>query len=72
MNNGNFVDNETDDAIYKVYSSFIIAPHFSLEYQLSSHINVVGKIDYLFYPGIDYPNYIAGGPRVYFGVLFMR
>jgi hypothetical protein len=69
---GNFTDNNSDETIYKVYTSFIVTPHFSLEYKLTDSINLVGKVDYIFYPGIDYPNFIAKGPRIYFGVLFMR
>ncbi|MFA9392833.1 MAG: hypothetical protein ACERKD_23700 [Prolixibacteraceae bacterium] len=69
---GDFQDNTKDEAIYKVYSSFIVTPHFSLEMRMSDHINLVGKVDYVFYPGIDYSSYVAKGPRVYFGVLFMR
>ena len=69
---GNFSDNDADVAIYKVYSSMIIAPQVSLEYKLTSHINLAAKADYLFYPAIDYPNYIARGPRLYVGVLFSR
>ena len=69
---GNLKDNLSDETIYKVYSSFIITPHFSLEMRMSDHINLVGKVDYVFYPGIEYSDYIAKGPRFYFGVLFMR
>lgn len=69
---GDFKDNFVDETIYKVYSSFIVTPHFSLEMRLSDHINLVGKVDYVFYPGLDYSSYVAKGPRVYFGVLFMR
>lgn len=69
---GNFTDNFTDEAIYKVYSSLIVAPQFSLEIRMTSHINLAAKIDYLLYPGIGYPNYVARGPRFYLGVLFMR
>lgn len=72
MISGNYQDNNLDEAIYKVYSSFILTPHFSLEMRMSDHINLVGKIDYLFYPGINHANYIAKGVRCYFGVLFMR
>ena len=72
MLDGNYKDNETDQAIYKVYSSFIVAPHFSIEAKMSDHINLVCKIDYLFYPGISLPHEVANGPRFYFGVLFMR
>jgi len=69
---GDFQNNFPDVAIYKVYSTMIIAPQLSLEYSLTSHVNLVGKVDYLFYPGIDYPNYISKGPRVYVGFLFSR
>ncbi|MBN2806423.1 MAG: hypothetical protein JXR22_07170 [Prolixibacteraceae bacterium] len=69
---GEFHDNLSDEAIYKVYASFIVAPHFSLEMRLSDHINLVGKVDYVFYPGINYSSFVAKGPRIYFGVLFMR
>jgi hypothetical protein len=69
---GEYHDNLTDEAIYKVYASFVVTPHFSLEMSLSDHINLVGKVDYVFYPGIKYSSYVAKGPRVYFGVLFMR
>ena len=69
---GNLTDNSADEAIYKVYSSFIVTPHFSLEMRMSDHINLVGKVDYLFYPGINHSDYISKGPRFYFGVLFMR
>lgn len=69
---GNFTDNLTDESIYKVYSSFIITPHFSLEMRMSDHLNLVAKVDYVFYPGIPYPSFVAHGPRLYFGVLFMR
>jgi hypothetical protein len=69
---GSYLDNEPDEVIYKKYSSLVIAPQVSLEYSLSSHINLAVKVDYLFYPGIDYPTYIARGPRFYFGILFSR
>lgn len=69
---GEHHDNVPDEAIYKVYSSFIVAPHFSLEMRLSDHINLVGKVDYVFFPGNQYPDYIARGPRIYLGILFMR
>jgi hypothetical protein len=69
---GNYTDNTFDVTLFKVYSSLIVAPHVSLEYKLTAHINLVAKADYLFYPGIAHPSYIATGPRVYFGVLFSR
>lgn len=72
VTSGEFHDNLTDEAIYKVYTSFIVTPHFSLEMRLSDHINLVGKVDYVFFPGINFSTYVAKGPRVYFGVLFMR
>jgi hypothetical protein len=72
MLNGNFTDNQPDEAIYKVHSSFVITPHLSVEYSISDHINLVGKMDHVFYPGAAYPSYIAKGLRFYFGVLFMR
>ena len=72
MLNGNYTDNYPDEAIYKVHTSFVITPHFSVEYSLTDHINLVGKIDHVFYPGAAYPSYIAKGFRLYFGVLFMR
>jgi hypothetical protein len=70
--NGNFTDNLPDEAIYKVYSAFIANPHFSLEYRLTHNINLVGKIDCLLFPGVSYPDYVANGPRLYVGILFMR
>jgi len=69
---GNFTDNSADAAIYKVYSTIIIAPQVSLEYKLTSHINLACKVDYLLYPEIDYADYIARGPRLYVGILFSR
>lgn len=72
MLTGNYNDNATDEALYKVYASFIVTPHFSLEMRMSDHVNLVGKVDYVFYPGIEQTAYIANGPRIYFGVLFMR
>jgi len=69
---GNYADNEPDVAIFKVYSSFIIAPQVSVEYSLNSHMNLVAKVDYLFYPGIDYPSFVASGPRLSIGFLFSR
>ena len=72
MLSGDFSDNTSDDAIYKVYASLIVTPHFSLEIRMSDHINLVTKVDYVFYPGIEQTAYIAKGPRIYFGVLFMR
>lgn len=72
MLTGDFADNQPDKALYKVYASFIVTPHFSLEYRLTDSINLVTKADYVFYPGIDFIDYIAKGPRLYFGVLFMR
>lgn len=69
---GNYKDNEYDVAIYKKYSTMVIAPQVSLEYKLTSHINLATKIDYLLYPGNEFTKYIAHGPRVYFGVLFSR
>lgn len=69
---GNFSDNDADVAIYKVYSTMIIAPQVSLEYKVTTHINLACKVDYLLFPGIDYPDYIARGPRLYVGVLFSR
>jgi hypothetical protein len=70
--NSNIGDNNSDEVIFKVYSTLIVAPHISFEYKLSEHINLVTKADYLFYPGIDNPDYVAKGPRIYFGVLFSR
>ncbi len=72
MVDGNYIDNLPDDAIYKVYSAFILNPHFSLEYRLTHNLNLVGKIDYLLFPGAGYPDYVANGPRLYIGILFMR
>lgn len=72
MIGGNFYDNLTDEAIYKTYGAFIVNPHFSLEYRLTNNINFVGKIDYMLFPGSEYPDYIAKGPRLYLGILFMR
>lgn len=72
MLNGSYTDNSPDEAIYKVHSSFVITPHFSVEYSISDHINLVGKVDHVLYPGAAYPSYIAKGVRLYFGVLFMR
>ena len=69
---GNYTDNEPDNIIYKDYSKMIIAPQISLEYSLTSHINIAAKIDYLLYPGIDYLTYIPKGPRFYAGFLFSR
>lgn len=69
---GNYHDNGADAAIYKVYSSFIVTPHFSLEMRMSDHINLVTKVDYLIYPGTEFSTELANGPRFYFGVLFMR
>jgi hypothetical protein len=69
---GNYTDNEPDAAIFKVYSSFIIDPQISVEYSLTTHMNLVVKIDYLFYPGIDYPLFVAIGPRFSIGFLFSR
>jgi hypothetical protein len=72
MIEGNYTDNEPDTGIYKTYSSTTIDPHISLEYQIADNINIIGKIDYLLFPGIEYPKQIARGPRFYFGILFMR
>lgn len=72
MDAGNFTDNEYDKGIYKVYSVFVLAPQLSVEYMVSSHIKLLMKVDYLLFPGLDYPDYIAKGPRFYFGVLFGR
>ncbi len=69
---GDYTDNFPDAAIYKKYSSLVIAPQISLEYRLTSHINLATKVDYLFYPGLDYPEYVARGPRLYLGILFSR
>jgi len=69
---GSYVDNEPDAAIFKKYSTFIIAPQISFEYSLTAHINLATKIDYLLYPGNDYPTFIARGPRFYLGILFSR
>lgn len=69
---GNFENNDEDRAIYKVYSSFMITPHVSLELRMTDSINLVLKTDYLLYPGIKFPDFVANGPRLYFGVLFMR
>ncbi|HNW50345.1 MAG TPA: hypothetical protein PKH79_04630 [Prolixibacteraceae bacterium] len=69
---GNYSDNQVDEVIFKVYSTMIVAPHVSVEYKLTDHINLVSKVDYLFYPGIDYPDDVASGPRIYFGILFSR
>jgi hypothetical protein len=70
--NATISDNISDEVIFKVYSSLIVAPHISFEYKLTEHINLVTKADYLFYPGFDNPDYVAKGTRVYFGVLFSR
>jgi hypothetical protein len=70
--NSNIGDNNSDEVIFKVYSSLIVAPHISFEYKLTEHINLVTKADYLFYPNIDNPNFVAKGPRIYLGVLFSR
>lgn len=72
MLKGNYKDNSPDEALYKVYASFIVTPHISFEYRLTDSINLVAKADYVFYPGNDYSAYIANGARLYFGVLFMR
>jgi hypothetical protein len=69
---GDFEDNFIDQTIYKVYPTFILSPHFSLEYTVTESINLVLKADYQFYPGIQFPDYISKGARFYFGVLFMR
>ncbi|HKM94582.1 MAG TPA: hypothetical protein VJY41_13095 [Prolixibacteraceae bacterium] len=72
MLSGNFNDNLADVAIYKVYSSFILAPQFGLEIRMSDHISLTTKVDYVLYPGIDFSNEVAKGPRFYFGIMFMR
>jgi len=69
---GDYSDNMIDAAIYKVYSTLVIAPHISFEYKVTDHLNLACKIDYLLFPGIDYPEYVARGPRMYIGVLFSR
>jgi hypothetical protein len=69
---GDFTDNEADAAIYKDYSALIITPHISVEYGLTANLNIVAKIDYILYPGINYPTFIAHGPRMYIGILFSR
>lgn len=69
---GDFTDNNPDVAIYKKYSSLVLAPQISLEYRLTAHINLATKIDYLLYPGNDFPMSLAKGPRLYLGVLFSR
>jgi hypothetical protein len=70
--NADISDNNPDEVIFKVYSTLIVAPHISFEYKLSEHMNLVIKADYLFFPGIENPSYVARGPRFYFGVLFCR
>ncbi|MBN2262189.1 MAG: hypothetical protein JW735_04700 [Prolixibacteraceae bacterium] len=72
MLKGNFTDNEPDEAIYKIYSSAIVNPHLSVEYSISDHINLVGKIDNIFYLSTRANNNLAKGTRIYFGILFMR
>lgn len=69
---GDFTDNTPDIAVFKKYSSMVLAPQISLEYSITSHINLATKVDYLLYPGNSYPSYIANGPRFYLGVLFSR
>lgn len=69
---GDFKDNSEDIAIYKVYGTMVIAPHISFEYKITHNINVVAKLDYVLYPGIDYPDFVAKGPRLYVGILFSR
>jgi len=69
---GDYTDNMIDAAIYKVYSTLVIAPQISFEYKVTDHINLACKVDYLLFPGIDYPEYVARGPRMYVGVLFSR
>jgi hypothetical protein len=69
---GSYVDNDPDVGIYKVYPSLIIAPQFSVEYSVSSHMNLVAKADYLLFPGNDYPDFVAKGPRLFVGFLFSR
>lgn len=72
MLGGNFSDNEPDEAIYKIYSSAIVNPHLSVEYSISDHINLVGKIDNIFYLSNQNNKNLAKGTRIYFGILFMR
>ena len=72
MLSGNFEDNNPDEAIYKVYSAFVLAPQFSLEIRMSDHINLAVKVDYVLYPGISSSYEVAKGPRFYFGLMFMR
>jgi hypothetical protein len=69
---GNYTDNVPDVAIYKNYHAMIIAPQFSVEYSLTSHMNLVAKVDYLLFPGNDYPTFLAKGPRLFVGFLFSR
>lgn len=69
---GNYDDNDPDVAIYKIYSSMILAPQISIEYSITQHINLVGKIDYLLYPGCEYADFIPSGTRFYVGFLFSR
>ncbi len=69
---GDFKDNIEDSAIYKVYGTMIVAPHISFEYKITHNINAVTKLDYVLYPGIDYPDFVAKGPRLYIGILFCR
>ena len=69
---GDFKDNNEDLAIYKVYGTMVITPHVSFEYKITHNINAVAKLDYVFFPGIDYPDFVAKGPRLYIGILFSR
>lgn len=69
---GNFTDNNSDNAIYKVYSNFVISPNLSLEYKLNSHMCLATKIDYNLYPFNEYKNYTANGLRFYIGILFIK
>ncbi len=69
---GDFKDNVGDIAIYKVFGTMVIAPHVSFEYKITHNINFVVKADYLLYPGLDYPDFVAKGPRLYVGILFSR
>lgn len=69
---GDFTDHKVDLSIYKTYSTLVLSPNFSMEYSFTDHISLVGKVDYNFYPGNIYPDYIGNGLRLYIGVLFSR
>jgi len=70
--NGSIEDNIPDEAMYKVYSVFLAAPAISLEYVLRDNLKLVCKADYIINMVGDVRNDYAGGPRLYFGVLFRR